>query len=77
MHQAAHLDRPLISVVGGPDQPEHRHARREDEHPGLIRGRDAFPATVDPARRTWLPCSRICHGLPSSRRPTGTARKST
>jgi len=35
---------------------------------------EALLAPVDPASRTWLPCSRIVHGVSSSQRPTSRAQ---
>ncbi len=37
---------------------------------------EPFPAPVAPAISRWVPCSRMVHGAPSSRRPTGSARRS-
>jgi hypothetical protein len=38
---------------------------------------EAFPAPVAPAISTWVPCTRTNQTSPSSRLPTGSARRST
>jgi hypothetical protein len=39
-------------------------------------GTDPLPAPVTPTIRTWVPCSRSFHGVPSPRLPTGRADRS-